>query len=377
MMGDIPDLELLYRAVREGGCKKRKKALVALGFLRKCAPQAIAEVLQLNVRTVTRYCELYCTEGAKKLFACQIHLGAKFRDEKIKTAVLSLLHAPPSIHDVNRTTWKMADLRKVLKRQGINISAVTVRKIIRATGFKWRKARIVLTSNDPQYREKVDKIKSILGILGPKERFFSIDEFGPFGIKMRGGLVLCDPEKVPVVPQYQKSKGSLIVTSALELSTNQVTHFYSTKKDTEEMIKLLDVLLVQYADCDRLYLTWDAASWHDSKAFHDRVAEVNSEEYRATHHTPQVELVPLPTRAQFLNVIESVFSGMVRAIIHNSNYQSIEEAMAAIDRYFRERNEYFRDHPKKAGRKIWGKERVPPEFSEANNCKDPIWCPTS
>jgi len=107
---------------------------------------------------------------------------------------------------------------------------------------------------------------------------------------------------------------------------------------------------------------------------HDRVAEVNSEAYWAIHHTPLVELVPLPSRAQFLNVIESVFSGMARAIIHNSDYQPIEAAQVAIDRYFRERNEYFTLHPRRAGRKIWGKERVPCQFSEANNCKDPVWC---
>jgi hypothetical protein len=163
------------------------------------------------------------------------------------------------------------DLRKVLKSQGFDLCALTIRKIIRATGFKWRKARIALTSNDPQYKEKVAKITSVLSNLGPKERFFSIDEFDPFAIKMTGGLVLCDPEKVPVTPQYQKSKGSLIVTAALELSTSQVTHFYSTKKDTEEMIKLLDVLLLQHADCERIYLSWDAASWHDSHKLHDRV----------------------------------------------------------------------------------------------------------
>jgi hypothetical protein len=186
--------------------------------------------------------------------------------------------------------------------------------------------------------------------------------------------VLCDPNDVPVVPQYQKSKGSLIVTAALELSTNQVTHFYSAKKDTEEMVKLLDLLLERHAGCERIYLSWDAASWHDSGRLHDRVAEVNAEAYRQACHTPSVELVPLPSTAQFLNVIESVFSGMARAIIHNSDYQSAGEAKAAIDRYFRERNDYFTRHPKRAGRKIWGKERVPCRFSESNNCKDPRWC---
>jgi hypothetical protein len=68
-----------------------------------------------------------------------------------------------------------------------------------------------------------------------------------------------------------------------------------------------------------------------------------------------------------------VFSGMARSIIHNSDYQSRAEAMKAIDRYFAERNMHFRTNPRRAGNKIWGKERVKPVFSEDNNCKDPKW----
>jgi hypothetical protein len=86
---------------------------------------------------------------------------------------------------------------------------------------------------------------------------------------------------------------------------------------------------------------------------------------------PKIEAVPLPSGAQFLNVIESVFSGMARAIIHSSDYRTVDEAKSAIDRHFAERNAYFLLHPKKAGRKIWGKEREPADFSVANNCKDP------
>jgi hypothetical protein len=84
-----------------------------------------------------------------------------------------------------------------------------------------------------------------------------------------------------------------------------------------------------------------------------------------------IETAPLPAGAQFLNVIESVFSGMARAIIHSSDYKSVDEAKTAIDRYFAERNAHFRDHPRRAGKKLWGKEREPAVFSEASNCKDP------
>ena len=60
----------------------------------------------------------------------------------------------------------------------------------------------------------------------------------------------------------------------------------------------------------------------------------------------------LPAGAQFLNVIESIFSGMARAVIHNSNYKSKDDAKCAIDRYFTERNEYYRINPQRAGKQF-------------------------
>jgi hypothetical protein len=88
----------------------------------------------------------------------------------------------------------------------------------------------------------------------------------------------------------------------------------------------------------------------------------------------RVELAPLPAGAQFLNVIESVFSGMARAIIHNSDYKTADDVKAAINGYFEERNAHFKKSPRRAGNRIWRKEREPAAFSSANNCKDPRYC---
>ena len=54
----------------------------------------------------------------------------------------------------------------------------------------------------------------------------------------------------PTVPQWQKSRGCMIMTAALELSGNQVTHFYSAKKNTGEMIRMMDVLIERYGTDD-------------------------------------------------------------------------------------------------------------------------------
>ena len=171
----------------------------------------------------------------------------------------------------------------------------------------------------------------------------------------------------PSVPQWQKSKGCLILTAALELSANQVTHFYSTAKNTDEMIRMANTLLERYADAGTLYLSWDAASWHLSKKLTTFVDEHNAA--AQVSHRPLLELAPLPASAQFLNVIESVFSGMSKSVIRNSDYDTLTECKTAIDRYFLKRNLYYQNNPKRAGHKIWGKERVKPIFDKANICK--------
>ena len=319
--------------------------------------------------TIRRYCADFQSGGTELLF------GRKPRERKadepgFKNAVFALLHEPPALSGFNRTTWRMKDLAKTLSERGHSACDSVIREVINEGGFRWKSARVVLTSNDPEYREKLQHIQDILSHLKDDERFFSIDEYGPFAIKMKPGRVLVGPGVQPTVPQWQKSKGWLIATAALELSRNRVTHFYSKAKNTAEMIRMAKVLIDEYKDAKKLYLSWDAASWHMSKELLAFVEEHNN---ASLGESPRLELAPLPASAQFLNVIESVFSGMARAIIHNSDYPSVKSATDAIDRHFSERNQHHKDNPQRAGKKIWGLERTSVEFAVSNNCKDPAY----
>jgi transposase-like protein/transposase len=338
-----------------GEVHSRAKKLVKQGY----EPKLVASAL-----SISRSSLYYRNHPRHKL--------RKAEDPAYKEALLSTLHYPPSEYGINRTTWTAKLLSRVMAARGCVAGHNTVSKIIRSAGCRFRKAREVLTSNDPDYKDKLRKITSILSRLGRNDRFFSIDEFGPFSVKKRGGRRLVLSNEYPTVPQLQRSKGFLIVTAALELSTNQITHFYSEKKNSKEMIKLLEILIAKYSGCKQIY-SWDAASWHASKLFLEKVREVNGYHRSKRPSTPAVKLAPLPARAQFLNVIESVFSGLATAVLHNSDYQSVDEAKVAIDRYFIERNEHFRQHPKRAGKLIWGDELVAGEFSAGQNCKHPGW----
>jgi transposase len=287
---------------------------------------------------------------------------------ELSDAIFALLHTPPRDNGFNRTTWRLADLHSTLKAQGVLTTLNNLSAVIKQAGYQWKKARVTLTSSDPLYREKVDAIKKALSELKDDEAFFSIDEFGPFAIKMRGGRALQPPGSIRHVPQWQKSKGSLIVSAALELSRNQIIHFYSDRKNSAETCKLIDQLRRQYKGYRRIYLSWDAAPWHSSEQLFNRVEFLN--DWAEHDEAPHIEILPLPAQAQFLNVIESVFSGMARAIIHNSNYATVAEAQTAITRYLEDRNRTFAIAPRRAGRSIWRQERVPATFTVTNNCKD-------
>jgi len=364
------DLDTLFTHANGPSRPRRFRSWAVLFHLCGVPERLIAAFLGVYIRTVKKTILRYRRKGVAALFVPRAGVR-KFDDPQYKEMVFTVLHAPPKDYGFNRTTWRLRDVHTVMARLGMPIGKNYIEKIIRGAGYRFVKAREVLTSNDPNYRQKVNRIRRILSRLKPTERFFSIDEFGPFAVKQRVGRRLVAPGEKPTVPQFQESKGSLIATAALELSTNQVTHFYSSGKNTVEMIRLLDLLIEQYRGCSKLYLSWDAANWHASKRFLARVAEVNAREYRQEHGTPAISLAPLPSRAQFLNVIESVFSGMAKAIIDNSDYQSVDEAKEAIDRYFAERNAHFRANPQRAGGKIWREERVANTFQEGQNCKDP------
>jgi transposase len=363
----LQNIRILYDAILNKPRKHRNSAITILLHLKDFSQREIAGKLFISRSSVARYINKYKEGGVEKLFDFSRIEIKKYEDPKYRDAIFSILHSPPSSYGFNRTTWRMFDLHKILNDKGLGICLHNIRKIIKDSGYKFYKARKALTSNDPDYRKKLEKITQTLSELKYNEKFFSVDEFGPFAIKKQGGKELREKGDPRIIPQFQKSKGSLIITGALELSTNQMTHFYSDKKNTLEMLKLIDVLLQKYIDEECIYFSWDAASWHASKELYNKVDQLNNKK----HHKPKISLLPLPISAQFLNVIESIYSGMARANIHNSDYQSVNECKKAIDRYFLERNEHFNEYPKRAGNKIWGKERVKPIFSESNNCKDP------
>ena len=267
--------------------------------------------------------------------------------------ILEILHGRPRAYGINRSNWSLRALAVAYTREhGDRMSTSTASRLVRDCGYVMKKVRRVLSSPDPRYREKVDLLIRTLHNLGPRDLFFFVDELGPLRVKKYGGRAYVPRHETETLPQAEPHRGSITMAGALSATTNQVTWIYGASKHTGAMIDLIEILFNQHPAAANLYLTWDAVSWHNSSLLVEWLDNFNAETERRADG-PIIHLVPLPVSSQFLDVIEAVFSGMKRAVIHHSDYQSVHEMKDAISLHFVERNAYFRENPRRAGKKIW------------------------
>lgn len=346
------EIQKLEGYKRRGNENQRRRAV---GLLMANDHHTMPEILNVTGRseaTLYRWFKIFLKEGIgfveTKIDRTKNNPELRERKDRI----VKILHCQPKDYDINRTSWYLKDITKVYEKDyDKSLSLRSIRDAIKKTNYSWRRAKKVLTSPDPEYREKTKKVLDTLHNLGRNDAFFFIDEGGPYAVKKWGGKSLTPKGTTKVVPQSQKPKGRVLFIGALDALKNQVNLFFITSKNTAAVVTLIKVLFYKYQGYSTLYLTWDCASWHRSKGLYEFLDKLN-----AHKDGPNIKVVPLPKQAQFLNVIEAVFSGMKRAVILNSDYNSEYEMKAAIIRHFRERNEYFQANPKRAGNKIWDKE---------------------
>ncbi|HME32936.1 MAG TPA: IS630 family transposase [Terriglobales bacterium] len=308
----------------------------------------------ISKATIERWGASYRRHGEPGLCArTRRKFPNRTRARETKARILEIFHSQPRTYGINRASWTGESLAKALySKFRVTISGSTAIRHLRESGYTMRRARQVLTSSDPDYQAKVEVLLQILRTLGITERLFFVDELGPLAVKKHGGSSFVKKAETLVVPQLQTPKCSIVLAGALSATTNQMTWCYVQSKDTMAMIDLIELLFSEHQDKTHLYICWDAASWHDSipligwlDAFNLKTTE--------TKEGPLITLVPLPSCSQFLNVIESVFGVMKKAVIHHSDYQSAHQMKSAISQHFRERNAHFKDNPRRAGKKIW------------------------
>src|SRR4030095_10257707 len=119
--------------------------------------RAVATAFRVSERTVRKWLKRFHAEGPTGLTdrSCRPHRIARRYlqpGKELHDAVFALLHTPPNDHGFNRTTWKLSELRNTLRAQGAISTQRSISAVIKSAGYRWKHARVTLTSTDPDYR---------------------------------------------------------------------------------------------------------------------------------------------------------------------------------------------------------------------------------
>lgn len=117
-VGDVPDLSVLLDRLYEGRLSDRNRSMVVLANRRGMSGSVVRAFLGIHKKPHREYLHKFATGGQAALFARKTTSTRKFDNEAIKQAVFTVLHEPPSNYGINRTTWIMPDLSRVLREMG-------------------------------------------------------------------------------------------------------------------------------------------------------------------------------------------------------------------------------------------------------------------
>lgn len=121
-VGEIRDLGSLLKAIRTGGLRNRNKAMAVIAHHRGVSFRAIARFLHMEMRAVSEYCSTYRLFGYQRLIQGFYDRSRKADDERLQNTLFAILHTPPKDYDINRTTWRQADLKRVLEAHGHKVA---------------------------------------------------------------------------------------------------------------------------------------------------------------------------------------------------------------------------------------------------------------
>lgn len=148
----------------------------------------------------------------------------------------------------------------------------------------------------------------------------SFDEKGKAAIKKYGGRKYVFRGYYHI-PYGQKVKGVCDLFAARNVKTGQIHYAFYDWKNSFIVIDFLEMLLKRYPGKD-IYIIWDGWSAHTS-SYTKIFIDLN----------PRIKILPLPTRASWLNPIERDFSSIQRFVLNNSDFGSVRECMGAIGDY--------------------------------------------
>lgn len=247
--------------------------------------------------------------------------------EEMRAEIVRVAKTRPQVLGEPYTRWSLGKLRDHLIRRRIvpGISKERLRQILHEEGVSIQRTKSWKRSPDPDFDEKAERINRLYEDLPGAVVCF--DEHGPVQPVPKPGWGWAArnlPQRLPA--NYRKPHGVRFFFGAYDVGADRLWGRWFDKKGSKPTLAFLKAVRRRYPPEARIHLVMDNLSAHWTEEITTWAAGSN------------VELVPTPTYASFLNRIEAEFGVMVSFVFAGSDYRDHAEIARATSAYLRRRN---------------------------------------
>ncbi len=241
--------------------------------------------------------------------------------------IVSVARARPDTQGVALTRWSLPKLAAHLAGMGVHLSPETLRQILHGAGLSHQRTRSWKRSPDPLFAERAERVLSLYRAKPKDGPVVCFDEMGPLQLIPHQGSGWA-PSKLPerLRATYNKNGGTRYLYGAYDVHDDRLIGRLRPRKGEVEVVRFLQTIRMRYDPRLRIYLVMDNLSCHWT-------AKV-----RGWADKSNVELVPTPTYASYLNRIECHFWAISEFVVKNSDYKSWDDFALAMAHHIRYRN---------------------------------------
>ena len=223
------------------------------------------------------------------------------------------------------STWTCADLLRELIRKGFDaVSSETIRAHLHDLGYRVRRPVLSIASPDPDYKQKVKKLKRYQKQAKNGEILLYYQD--EIDLNLLPGIMRCwtlqgVQRKIPTPGVNQKQYGF----GAVNYVSGQMVHRIEARKNSAGFCAFLEQFMQTVTQApgyhgQKIVLVVDNFIIH-----HSRKTQEFLEKYQ-----DQLLLFMLPTYSPWLNLIERLWRHLRRKVTHNHLFTCIAEFVKAV-----------------------------------------------
>ncbi len=227
------------------------------------------------------------------------------------------------------SVWTCDDLARHLAEKGhLRVAGETIRRHLRALGFRIVRPVLSISSPDPKYDTKVESLEELKARARCGEIILLYED--EFDLNLLPGIIGCwtrrgQQRRVPTPGQNQKRYGFGVVN----FITGQVTHLIGEHKNSDHFCALVERVVRQYCPGQtwpgpKVALVVDNYIIHRSKKTNAALAR----------YADRLTVVALPTYSPQLNPIELLWKYLRRKVTHNHLFESVGLLIEAVEAFF-------------------------------------------